>query len=75
MWTQIIVGLVVISIAGMSIPILQILKSQPKNPEYEERLKNLEERLKLLEGENASKTLEIEDLRKELSFTTKLLNK
>jgi len=75
MWTQIIIALVVVSLAGMSIPILEILRTKPKNPEYEKKLNDLEKRLEALEGETASKALEIEELRKELMFTTKLLNK
>lgn len=75
MWTQVIIALVVVSLAGMSIPILEIMRSKPKNPEYEKRIRDLEKRLEALEGENASKSLDIEELRKELSFTTKLLDK
>lgn len=75
MWTQIIIGLVVISLAGMTIPILQILKSQPGKTDHEERIKRLEEKIMVLEQENANKALEIEDLKKEVSFTAKLLDK
>ncbi len=75
MWTEILIGLVVISLAGMTIPILQILKSHPGKPDHEERLKRLEEKILALEQENANKALEIEDLKKEVSFTTKLLSK
>jgi len=60
---------------ALSIPIIAILKRKPGNPKLEERIGELEARLRTLEQENVNKTLELELLRKELSFKVKLIEK
>jgi hypothetical protein len=74
MWIALILSISIISLVGMSIPILGILRSKPQNPQLEEAFKKLEERVAQLEGESAAKTLELDSLRKELAFNTKLLS-
>jgi hypothetical protein len=60
---------------ALSIPIIAVLKWKPKNTSILNKLDSIEKRLEILENENATKTLEMNTLKNELSFTTKLLDK
>jgi hypothetical protein len=60
---------------ALSIPIIAVIKHKPKNPKLEEKIHSLELRIIQLESENASKSIEIDSVKKEISFTNKLIEK
>jgi hypothetical protein len=58
---------------ALSIPIIAILKHKPRNPQLEAKIQQLDQRLAQLELENSQKTIELESMRNEVKFTTRLL--
>jgi hypothetical protein len=60
---------------ALSIPIIAVIKHKPKNPRLEKKVEDLETRIAQLESENANKTIEIDSMKKEISYTVRLIGK
>jgi cell division protein FtsB len=63
------------TLAALSIPIIAVLKWKPKNRKHEERIEQLEKKLKELESRSVDQETVISELSTDVRFTTDLIEK